>query len=85
MDGLGPFPKLHLTTAVHRDFPGRVLTLREELGAQCRGRVYRIADERWSEVFRYLEDRESGGYCACRLDLDVGGANNEGLGLDSVT
>ena len=55
------------------NFPGRVLTLREEPGAQCRGRVYRIADERWSEVFRYLEDRESGGYCACRLDLDVGG------------
>ena len=48
------------------------MTLREELGAQCRGRVYRVSDERWSEVFRYLEDRESGGYRACRLDVDTG-------------
>ena len=52
--------------------PGRVLTLREERGAQCRGRVYRISEERWPEVFRYLEERESGGYCACKVDLDVG-------------
>ena len=59
------------------EFPGRVLTLREELGTQCRGRVYRVSDEQWPEVFRYLEHRESGGYRACRLDVDTGERTTE--------
>ena len=65
------FLKLRLTIVVRKISP-ESLTLREELGGQCRGRVYRVSDERWPEVFRYLEHRESGGYRACRLDVDTG-------------
>ena len=54
-------------------YPGRVLTLREDAEASCRGRAYRVTNELWPTVFAYLEKRESGGYKACQIDISIGG------------
>ena len=44
------------------EYPGRVVTLLREEGAQCGGAVYTVPDERIEEALIELDDRESGGY-----------------------
>lgn len=44
------------------NFPGRVVTLVEDSSENCTGRVFEIESQNESDVLKYLDVRESGGY-----------------------
>lgn len=52
--------------------PGRVVTLVREAGAVCWGMAYRVAPERWEQVLRILDERESGGFERRHVELGFG-------------
>lgn len=58
--------------------PGRVVTVLPEPGAECAGRVYRVAPEVAAEVVAGLDQRERGGYE--RFDVDAWIASGEPSG-----
>jgi len=49
--------------------PGRVVTVRRSPGAECWGRVYRVAARERDAVLARLDHREKGGYA--RLEVEV--------------
>lgn len=55
------------------DFPGRVVTLLREDGAECGGALYAVDDARIEEALAELDDRESGGYERVSVDAEVKG------------
>lgn len=53
------------------DAPGRVLTICPDSRASCIGKAFRILSGDWPGVFRYLEERESGGYQASEIEVQL--------------
>lgn len=51
--------------------PGRVLTISREPSLSCVGRAFRVSPAEWPEVYHYLEERESGGYQAVQLEIQL--------------
>ena len=53
------------------DYPGRVLTLRQDHSGSCAGVAYRIAKNRWASIVEYLDVRESGGYSRQQVTISL--------------
>ena len=51
--------------------PGRVLTLSQNETSHCVGRAFCVAASEWPNIFAYLEKRESGGYRALELEIEL--------------
>ena len=63
------------------DYPGRVLTLRRDVSAQCVGIAYRVDDARWPSVVDYLDVRESGGYSQQIVNVSLA----DGISVPALT
>jgi len=55
--------------------PGRVVTLVSDPGEVCRGRAYRVSQDRQDEVLASLDHREKGGYERLVIDIFFSEAN----------
>ena len=58
-------------------FPGRVATIVPVMGGVCKGIAYGVADAKWRDTLRYLDDREKAGYQRKYVLSEVDGAGSK--------